>query len=113
MDEENSSPPPIPPRTVSPPPVAHPGESDATGGVIPYKNKFALTSYYLGIFSLIPVIGLLLGLLAIIFGFLGWRDYRRNPKLRGQVHCWVGIIIGTLVVLGHLLIIGSIVANAR
>ena len=34
-------------------------QGDATGGVIPYKNPMALTGYYLGFLSLLPLIGIL------------------------------------------------------
>ena len=112
MSEEDS--PPLPPQQSGPPPPsvgpAHPGQSDATGGVIPYKNSKSLASYYCGVFSLIPVLGLLLGVVAIVLGILGWRDYRRNPEIRGQVHCWVGMIIGSIVVLIHLLLIIAMVS---
>ena len=33
-------------------------QGDATGGVIPYKNAPALVAYYLGLFSIFPVLGL-------------------------------------------------------
>ena len=100
MSKSASSGPPTPPDMTS-------GESDATGGSIPYKNSKSLASYYVGVFSLIPIFGLILGLVAIVLGILGWRDYRRNPQIRGQVHCWVGIVIGSIVVLIHLLLIGA------
>ena len=44
-----------------------PGQNtDSTGGVIPYKNPPALIAYYLGIFSLLPCIGILLAIPAIV-----------------------------------------------
>ena len=117
-EENSSSPPPTPagppPVPPGPPPQAQlSSETDATGGLIPYKNSASLVSYYLGIFSLIPILGLLLGILAIGFGVAGWRNYRRNPAARGQVHCWIGIVLGTLVVLGHLIAIGMMFAAVR
>jgi len=64
--------------------------------IIPYKNPKALTSYYLGVFSLIPFIGILLGLTAVILGFLGLKDKRKNPMIKGTVHAIVGIVLGIL-----------------
>ena len=39
---------------------------DATGGIIPYKNPPALIAYYCGIFSLLPCIGLVAGVLVCL-----------------------------------------------
>ena len=36
-------------------------EGDKTGGVIPYKNPSALTSYYMGLFSILPLVDSFLG----------------------------------------------------
>ena len=48
-------------------PAGHPVEQgDATGGIIPYKNGPALMAYYLGIFSLIPCLGLVLAIPAFV-----------------------------------------------
>jgi hypothetical protein len=71
-------------------------EGDATGGVIPYKNPKALIAYYLGIFSGLPIIGLPIGVAAFILGFLGLRDRRRNPVIKGSVHAGIGIGCGCL-----------------
>jgi len=45
---------------------------DATGGVIPYKNPPALIAYYCGIFSLLPILGLVFGI--ALAAFLEYRD---------------------------------------
>jgi len=70
--------------------------SDATGGIIPYKNPLALTGYYIGIFSLIPCVGMLLSVPAIVLGVLGLRARAREPKVRGAAHAWIAIITGTI-----------------
>ncbi len=67
---------------------------DATGGVIPYKNPSALMAYYFGIFSIIPGLGLFLGVAAFILGIKGLSYAKKYPKVRGQVHAWIGIIAG-------------------
>jgi len=41
-----------------PPVVSANTAGDNTGGLIPYKNPKALIAYYLGIFSLFPLLGL-------------------------------------------------------
>jgi len=90
-------------------PQGGPELGDKTGGVIPYKNPLALTSYYLGVFALLPCFGVLLTIPAIICGILGLRAYRRQPAIRGVVHTWIGIGLAALSLLGHIAIavIGS------
>jgi len=80
---------------------------DATGGVIPYKNMPALLAYYLGLFSLIPVVGLLLAVPAFILGIIGLRKRARNPAVKGSIHAWIGIVMGGLFTIawGGLLVI--------
>ena len=75
-------------------------QGDATGGVIPYKNPMALTGYYLGFLSLLPLIGILFTIPAIILGFIGLSRYKKNPVIKGHVHAWIAIIFGGLGLLG-------------
>ena len=86
------------------PPTVQVEEGDATGGIIPYRNPPALVAYYCGIFSLIPCLGLILGLVAIVLGVSGLRKRRQHPLVRGQVHAWIGIILGSLVIVTHVLV---------
>ena len=72
---------------------------DATGGVIPYKNPAALIAYYLGIFSLLPCIGIVLAIPALILGVIGLKQRARNPAIKGSVHAWIGIVLGALMTL--------------
>lgn len=74
-------------------------DGDATGGVIPYKNPCALTSYYLGIASGLPLIGLLFAIPAIVLGILGLRARSKNPAVKGSVHAGIGIGCGTIFLL--------------
>ena len=85
---------------------------DATGGVIPYKNAPALIAYYLAVFSLIPILGLPLGLAAVVLGFFGLAKRRANPAVRGTAHAWIGIVLGGLTTLlwGGLLAMGGLAA---
>ena len=73
--------------------------------IIPYKNPKALIAYYLGIFSLIPCLGLALGIAAVVLGVLGLKAAQAQPNARGKVHAWVGIILGGLCVAGNLVAI--------
>ena len=82
-----------PPNT---PGVRSDQQGDSTGGVIPYKNAPALIAYYLGIFSLIPCLGLAVAIPAVILGIMGLQKYKQNPAVRGTAHAWIGIVLGTI-----------------
>jgi hypothetical protein len=87
-------------------------ESDG-GGVstlIPYKNPSALVGYYLGVFSLIPVFGLILGPAAIVLGVFGIRYVQQYPTAKGTAHAVVALVLGTLTTLGHLVAVVLVVA---
>lgn len=91
-----ATPPPLPPSGAA-------STGDGTGGLIPYKNPKALTAYYLGIFGLFPFIGFMLAVPALILGILGLQARKQNPLIKGAVHAWVGIILGTISISYHLL----------
>lgn len=80
--------------------------SDATGGLIPYKNGKALAAYYCGVFSLVPVFTPVLGPLAVIFGFLGLAHAKKYPEARGKGHAIAGIVLGLL---STLAVVGGVV----
>lgn len=91
----------------TPPRTAYvPDDNVNTMGVLfPYKNALALVSYYCGVFSLIPGIGAFLGVAAVVCGIGGLRHAARHPEAKGKVHAWVGIILGGLFALVHVLLI--------
>ena len=80
--------------------------------VVPYKNPKALIAYYLGIFSLIPCFGLLLGAAAFILGILGLKAAKEHPEAHGKVHAWVGIILGGLCAAGNLIGLALVIVGA-
>jgi hypothetical protein len=99
----------------SPPPLPR---TDAEPGAIeimvPYRNPLALWSYYLGIFSLLPLLGFFTGVTAVVLGVIGLRRAGANPRLRGKVHAWVGIVCGALFGLGQLgLVLWALLASRR
>jgi hypothetical protein len=81
--------------------------TDATGGLIPYKNGKALAAYYCGVFALIPCFGGILAILALIFGFLGLSYAKKHPEARGKGHAIAGIVLGVICTLAW--IVGPIV----
>jgi hypothetical protein len=74
---------------------------EAVSTIIPYKNARALIAYYLGVFSLIPCAGLVLGPAAFILGILGLRYVRAHPTAKGTGHAIAGIVLGALTTLGN------------
>ena len=84
-------------------------QGDNTGGVIPYKNPQALLAYYIGLFAFIPLLGLVMGPVALVLGLRGLKYGRENPIVKGQVHAWIGIVLGglwTLIYWGMLIYAG-------
>jgi hypothetical protein len=95
----------------SPPPSGYPGaapphlgqgsgEGDATGGLIPYKNKQALIGYYMafagGLIMFIPVLGIFFSIGTLIMGIKGLKNVKENPVVRGTAHAWIAVIGGGL-----------------
>jgi len=101
----------------TPPPIAPAPPTSGNSGLnvlIPYKNPRALVAYYLGVFAVIPFIGILLGITAFVLGILGLRYRRRNPAVGGVIHAWIGIVAGGLFGFGWLtLTIAIIIAAAH
>jgi hypothetical protein len=80
-------------------------KKDAVETLIPYKNPMGLMAYYCGVFALIPCVGLVLGPAAFILGIMGVRYANQYPTAGGKGHAIAGIVLGTLVVLGHLAVV--------
>ena len=102
-------------RVLAAPPTSRPPPTPAAGdaplsGIIPYRNPPALVGYYLGVFSLIPFLGVLLAVPAIILGIVGLVKRRRDPKSRGAAHAVVAITLGVLgivITMGLVALIGA------
>ena len=76
-------------------------DDSAVSTMIPYHNGMALTAYYLGVFGLIPVAGLVLGPLGLILGILGLRNARRDPEVKGTGHAITGIVLGGIAIVAN------------
>ncbi len=94
------SPQPIPPVQPIPPGQPYPQQyqqypppDNTLGGLIP-NNTFALISYYVGLFSLLPCFGAIPGIVAIVLGVKGLKFATEHPDAKGKTHAWVGIICG-------------------
>lgn len=80
--------------------------------VVPVRNPAALTAYYLGIVALLPLVGLVVGPVAIGLGVTGLRKRRQNPRVHGSVHARVGIVLGIVGILIGLLALAGLVFGA-
>ncbi len=87
--------------------VHEPWQQDpiTSSGLIPYKNPCALIGYYLGVFALIPCLGILLAPAALILGIFGLRARSQNPLRKGMAHAIVAIVLGGLITLGYLFLL--------
>lgn len=59
-------------------------------------NHAAVTGYTCAKYAVIPPAGLILGPIALIFGFIGWLRVKRNPSLQGNWPAVVAMFIGSL-----------------
>jgi hypothetical protein len=107
-------------------------------GIIPYRNGMALAAYYCGMGGLIAILGSLVlaaamapnpsplitfglmygvggicAILAIIFGAVGCVKASRNPEARGTAHAVIGIVLGSVEIIGLILIMLGVLAVAR
>jgi hypothetical protein len=103
-------PPPLPPPIPAQGALQYqsPGTVNANeplAGLIPYKNWPALTGYYLGLFSLFPVLGLPLGITAIVMGVMGLKRANANPMVRGKGHAITALVCGGLFSLFNLALV--------
>ncbi|MEM7166261.1 MAG: hypothetical protein AAF581_12395 [Planctomycetota bacterium] len=84
-------------------------EGDNTGGVIPYKNPRALGAYYLGLFSIFPLLGLFMGIAALVLGRGGLKAAKEEPVIKGTVHAYIGIGCGSVGVLLNAALIAIVI----
>jgi hypothetical protein len=89
-------------------------DDGAMSGLIPYRNPPALVGYYFSVAALLPFIGAIPALIAVILGFIGLRKRLKEPRVRGLAHAWVAIILGLICAIGWtLLFVVMIVAAGR
>ncbi len=69
---------------------------EAIATLIPYKNSPALIGYYMGVFGLIPFLGLPLSIAAVILGFIGLNKNKQNPQVKGKGHAITALILGII-----------------
>jgi ABC-type transport system involved in cytochrome c biogenesis permease component len=62
--------------------------------MIPTGNKPSLIGYYCAFGAWLPIVGLPLMVLAIVFGVKGVALAKRHPEVRGGCHAWFAIVAG-------------------
>src|SRR4051812_47542680 len=103
-----------PPKPSQAPPIQPPvnvspsSPPSAMDRLIPASNADALASYYVGLFSIIPLFGLFMGPFAISKGRNALARTKEDPNLPGKGHARVGIGCGAIGLLFNLLIVGFI-----
>lgn len=81
--------------------------------IMPTKNPASIVAYYCGIFGLIPIVGIPLAIIAIIFGHKAMALWRVQPSPGAKAHAMTGLILGyfELVVLLAFVILMAIVRS--
>ncbi len=64
--------------------------------LMPVNNPKSLIAYYLGFFALLPIIGILAAIPAIVLGIAATRYAAQLPNNEGHGHAVVGIILGVI-----------------
>jgi hypothetical protein len=75
-----------------------PGREDGEtfGQLTPWQNPAAVYAYYVGLAGLMPVVGAMLGLAALLLGLTGLIRVRRRPEIEGTNFAVAGIALGAL-----------------
>lgn len=60
----------------------------------PIANRPALVSYLLGLISPLPLVGLLFGVAAVVYGVRGLRVARTEAAGEGALQSWIGLALG-------------------
>jgi hypothetical protein len=106
-----AAPPVAPPQNIPQYTAGPPGAQQSPGFLdvmVPDKNGDALLAYYLGLFSIFPVAGLIMGPIAFTKGRSGLRKYKATPAIEGRTHAKVGIGCGWCGFLFNVLFVGLI-----
>lgn len=91
-----------PPPNYAQPYTPEPNILDA---MVPARNPKALIGYYVSLFSIIPLLGIALGIAGLVLGLQGLKAAKENPAIKGKTHAWVAIIVGSLFGIGQLIFI--------
>lgn len=82
--------------TTSKPIMIQPRAESIKEHVLPLKNQAALIGYYCAIFCIIPVLGLLMGPVAIGYGLVGMERSRSLTRSIGYGHGLFAVVLGII-----------------
>ena len=82
-------------------PIRNEDPSDPFATLVPTRNQKALMGYYFAVASVIPMIGLGLGPIAIWHGFRGLGAIKENADLPGKAHSIVAMTLGSITTIAH------------
>lgn len=68
---------------------------DAFTDITPWSNPFAVYGYRAAVIGIIPVVGLALGPIAVIGGWIGRNRYFANPAIEGRSQARAAIVLGS------------------
>jgi hypothetical protein len=71
------------------------------GGPVEPHNRPAIYAYRCSILGLIPVVGLILGPVALVWGFLALRRGRKDPEFSGHGPALLAMFLGLLLTLSQ------------
>lgn len=63
-------------------------------GFLPVGNPRARTAYRCALIGLIPIVGLILGPPAVVYGRLGYRDAKAGLEGKGLGHSFISMVLG-------------------
>jgi hypothetical protein len=64
-------------------------------------NRTAVLAYRCASYGLLPGVGLVLGLAAIVLGILGYRHFKAAPETRGASHSVAAVVLGAMEVVSN------------
>lgn len=105
-----------PPIFSAPPPPAGPRPRSTFEHVVPSENGDALLSYYLGLFSIFPLFGIILGAIAVAKGRQGLQRVEADPTMPGKTHARVGLgcgLCGLLLNLALIILLAAIILSPK
>lgn len=73
------------------------------------RSGLAIAAGYLGLFAIIPLLGLPFAVGALVTGVLAIRNIRRDPHLHGMGRAIFGIAVGSLMLVVNALMIALLV----
>lgn len=71
-------------------------KSDVPASIFPANNRYARNAYRCALIGLVPILGLVFGLGAMIYGRLGYRYAQTREDRNGLGHSFVSLFVGGL-----------------